>query len=61
MALLVSEEKVYEMIDIVHLINDTYQLIQFDDKGEIETIWFQGSLSDCWIYKEHEFSCVAIS
>ena len=30
------------------------------DKGEIETIWFQGSLSDCWIYKEHEFSCVAI-
>jgi hypothetical protein len=44
------------MIDIVHLINDTYQLIQFDDKGEIETIWFQGSLSDCWTYKEHEFS-----
>jgi hypothetical protein len=39
------------MIDIVHLINDTYQLIQFDDKGEIETIWFQGSLSDCRIYK----------
>lgn len=39
-------------IKIIHLINQTYQVIEFDANGEIDTICFQGSFSDCSAYVE---------
>ena len=40
-------------IKIIHLINETYQVIEFNANGEIDTICFQGSLSDCSAYMDH--------
>ena len=36
-------------LKVSHLINDTYQVVQFYDDGS-EHIYYQGSLSDCEAY-----------
>ena len=36
-------------MEIVHLINDTYQIISSSDNS----VLFQGSYTDCLAYEEH--------